>query len=145
MEVRMAGPESQRGVPGDRPDSLIRLVNRLITSQAAATGAIGLFFTRRHLATVLVTLAIVLVLCGLALVVRTGSHAAWVAALSVEGAFVLVALLRFVTTGYVGGTLFAIITIGVLVHPGVARAFASGPQPGGEALGENPLGEPGRG
>ncbi len=141
----MAGPESQREAPCDRPDSLIRLVTRLVTSQAAVAGAIGLFFTRRQLATVLVTLAIVLVLCGLAVLARTGSHAAWVAALSVEGTFVLVGLLRFVTTRYVGGTLFAMITVGVLIHPAVARAFASGPQPGPEALGDNPLGEPGSG
>jgi hypothetical protein len=141
----MAGPQSPRGVPGEGPDSLVRLVTRLIASQAAVAGAIGLFFTRRQLATVLVTVAIVLVLCGLALVTRTGTHAAWVAALSVEGAFVLVGLLRFVTSRYVGGTLFAMIAVGVLVHPAVARAFGSGPEPGPETLGENPLGEPGRG
>jgi hypothetical protein len=34
------------------------------------------------------------------------------------------------------GTLFAIITAGVLIHPAVARAYGSGPRPAEPGLGE---------
>jgi hypothetical protein len=137
-ENRPAGPGDQRG-------TLVQLVTRLIVAQAAAAAAIGLFFSKRHLPSILFTLVIVAVLCGLAVATRTGSHAAWVTALAAESALVLFGVLRFMTARYVGGTLFAIITAGVLIHPAVAQAYGSAPQPGGEPLAEEPLGETGPG
>ena len=55
---------------------------------------------------------------------------------SVEGVYVLTGLLRFMMARYVGGTLFAIITAGLLLHPAVARAYGSGPRPARDALPE---------
>jgi len=132
-ENRPAGPDDHRGTP-------IRLVTRLIVAQTAVAAAIGLFFSKRHLPSILFTLAVVAVLCGLAVASRTGSHAAWVAALAAESALVLFGVLRFMTARYVGGTLLAIITAGVLIHPAVARAYGSAPQHSGEGLAEEPLG-----
>jgi len=137
--------ENRPADPGEQRGALVRLVTRLIVAQAAAAAAIGLFFSKRHLPSILFTLAIVAVLCGLAVAARTGSHAAWVAALATESALVLFGVLRFMTARYVGGTLLAIITAGVLIHPAVARAYGSAPQPGGEPLAEEPLGETGPG
>ena len=137
--------ENRPAAPGDQRGTLIRLVTRLIVAQAAVAAAIGLFFSRRHLPSILVTLAIVAVLCGLAMASRTGSHAAWVAALAAESALVLFGVLRFMTARYVGGTLLAIITAAVLIHPAVARAYGSAPQPGQEGLAEEALGETGPG
>jgi len=127
--------------PGGHQRALVRLVTRLLVTQAALASAIGLVFSRRHLPSVLVTVLVVAVLCGLAVAARTGTHAAWVAILSVEGAYILAGLLSFVTAHFVGGTLLAIITVGVLAHPAVARAFGSGPRraSAGSAHG---LGEP---
>jgi hypothetical protein len=137
-ENRPAGPDDHRG-------ALVRLVTRLLVAQAAAAAAIGLFFSKRHLPSILFTLAIVAVLCGLAVASRTGSHAAWVTALAAESALVLFGVLRFMTARYVGGTLLAIVTTAVLIHPVVARAYGSAPQQAGEGLAEEPLGETGTG
>jgi len=137
-ENRPAGPDDQRG-------TIIRLVTRLIVAQAAVAAAIGLFFSKRHLPSILFTLAIVAVLCGLAVVSRTGSHAAWVATLAAESALVLFGVLRFMTARYVGGTLLAIIATAVLIHPAVARAYGSAPQQARDGLAEEPLGETGTG
>jgi hypothetical protein len=137
-ENRPAGPDDHRG-------ALVRLVTRLLVAQAAAAAAIGLFFSKRHLPSILFTLAIVAVLCGLAVASRTGSHAAWVTALAAESALVLFGVLRFMTARYVGGTLLAIVTTAVLIHPAVARAYGSAPQQAGEGLAEEPLGETGTG
>ncbi len=137
-ENRPAAPDDQRG-------TLIQLVTRLIVAQAAVAAAIGLFFGKRHLPSILFTLAMVAVLCGLAVASRTASHAAWVATLAAESALVLFGVLRFMTARYVGGTLLAIITAVVLIHPAVARAYGSAPQHAREGLAEEALGETGRG
>ncbi len=137
-ENRPAGPDDHRC-------TLIRLITRLIVAQAAAAAGIGLFFSKRHLPSVLFTLAVAAVLCGLAVVCRTGSHAAWVAALAAESALVLFGVLRFMTARYVGGTLLAIIATAVLIHPAVARAYGSAPQQARDSLAEEPLGESGTG
>lgn len=137
--------ENRPDWPDDHRSTLIRLVTRLIVAQASVAAAIGLFFSKRHLPSILFTLAIVAVLCGLAVVSRTGSHAAWVAALAAESALVLFGVLRFMTARYVGGTLLAIVIAAVLIHPAVARAYGSAPQQGAEGLAEEPLGETGTG
>jgi hypothetical protein len=59
----------------------------------------------------------------LAGLVRSGSHAAWVAAVTCEATLTLVGLVRVATGQYAGGSLLAIATLGLLVHPAVGRAF----------------------
>ena len=107
---------------------LVRLVTRLVVAQAIAAAAIGLPFSRRQLASVLITLAMVAALCVLVVVVRSGTRAAWLIAVGFEVAFVAYGLSRFFTARYLGGTLFAILAVGTLAHPAVARAFAVMPQ-----------------
>ena len=64
---------------GHRPSSPrtapVRLVTRLVVAQAAAAAAVGLAFSRRHLPSVLITLALVVSLCLLAFLVRSGTRA----------------------------------------------------------------------
>jgi hypothetical protein len=111
----------------------VKLVTRLVVAQAGADAAIGLCYSRRHLPSILITLMLVLTVLGLALVARAGTHVAWVVALGSESAFVMFGLVRFITSRYVGGTLLGMITMGVLLHPAVARAYSGAP-----ALGEAP-------
>jgi hypothetical protein len=117
---------------------VIRLMTRLVLAQAVVAAGVGLFYSRRHLPSVVITMVLVAALCALAFVVRSGTHAAWVIALSLESAFVLFGLSRFFAARYVGGTLFAIITMGALLHPAVAAAY-----PSATAAGEESAGEPG--
>ena len=120
-----------RRPPGRPPEEpgrqLIRLVTRLVVAQAIAAAAIGLPFSKRQLSSVLITLAMVAVLCGLAVLVRSGTKTAWLVAVGFEVAFIGFGLSRFFAARYVGGTLFAIIAAGTLVHPAVARAYAVAP------------------
>jgi O-antigen ligase len=121
---------------------LVRVVTRLVVAQTIAAAAIGLPFSRRQLSSVLITLAMVAALCVLVLVVRSGTKAAWLMAVGFEVAFVGYGLSRFFAARYLGGTLFAILAVGTLVHPAVARAFGVIPQrarrepPGELGLGE---------
>ncbi len=105
----------------------VRLVTRLVVAQAAAGGTVGLAFSRRHLPSVLITLALVVSLFLLALLVRSGTRAAWVTALGVESVFFLYGVSRFVVARYVGGTLFALVVAGAMLHPAVARAYSAVP------------------
>jgi hypothetical protein len=111
--------------PGRAAPAPVRLVTRLVVAQAAAAAAVGLAFSRRHLPSVLITLALVVSLILLALLVRSGTRAAWVTALSLESAFFLYGVSRFVFARYVGGTLFALVVTGTLLHPAVARAYSA--------------------
>jgi hypothetical protein len=110
-----------------RAHPLVRLATRFITAQAGAAAAIGLAYSRRHTPSIIITLMLVVALLGLAALTRTGAHAAWVTAIGFETAFVMFGLIRFFSTRYLGGTLFGIITLGVLLHPAVARAFSGAP------------------
>jgi hypothetical protein len=76
---------------------------------------------------VLITLALVASLCLLALLVRSGSRAAWVTAVCAESVFFAYGVSRFVFARYVGGTLFAAVVVGTLLHPAVARAYSAVP------------------
>jgi hypothetical protein len=123
---------------------LVKLVTRLVVAQAGADAAIGLCYSRRHMPSVIITLMLVLAMLGLALVVRSGTHAAWVITLGFESAFVMFAIVRFITSRYVGGSLMGIIAMGVLLHPAVARAFSSVSARAGRGFGGGPaLGEAG--
>ena len=117
--------------PRSRPDvrrsAAVRLVTRLVVAQAAAAAAVGLAFSRRHLPSVLITLALVLLLCVLAFLVRSGARGAWLTAVGFESVFFVYGVSRFVAARYVGGTLFALVVAGTLLHPAVARAYSALP------------------
>ena len=130
MSTSEPGTRSRRGLLGTRVPGRpapVRLVTRLVVAQAAAAAAVGLAFSRRHLPSVLITLALVASLVLLALLVRSGTRAAWVTAVSVESAFFVYGVSRFLFARYVGGTLFALIVAGTLLHPAVARAYSAVP------------------
>ena len=74
--------------PGGPRRELIQLVTRLVVAQTIAAAAVGLPMSRRHLPSILITLALVVALAGLALLVRSGTRAAWLIALGFELAFV---------------------------------------------------------
>ena len=123
-------PASQRRrllpSPGPRSHALVSLVSRLLVAEAGACAAIGVGYNRRHMPWLLVTVAVAVALCGLAALVRSGTHTAWLAAITAESTLVAVGLFRFAYTRYLGGTLLAIITLGALLHPQVSRAFTAG-------------------
>jgi hypothetical protein len=108
-------------------ESLVKLVTRLVTAQAAVAAAIGLCYSRRQIPSIIITLMLVVALLGLAAMSRSGTQVAWMVTIGFETAFVMFGLIRFITSRYVGGTLFGMITLGVLLHPAVARAFSGGP------------------
>jgi hypothetical protein len=113
------------GRPPEEPArQLIRLVTRLVVAQTIAAAAVGLPFSKRQLSSVLITLAMVAALAGLAVLVRSGTKAAWLIAVWFEVAFIGYGLSRFFAARYLGGTLFAIIAAGALAHPAVARAYS---------------------
>lgn len=121
---------------------LVRLVTRLVVAQAVAAAAVGLLFSRRQLPTVVFTLGLVAALCLLVLVARSGTRTAWLVALGSESVFFLYGLGHFVVSRYVGGTLFALVVAGTLLHSAVARAYTverghgPGRAQGGAGLGE---------
>ncbi len=124
-------------LPDEPARGLVRLVTRLILAQAVAATAIGLPFSRRQLSSVLITLAMAAALCALAVVARAGTRSAWRVAVAAEAAFVIYGLSRFFFARYAGGTRFAIITTGTLLHPAVARAYGAVPgRQGEQASGE---------
>jgi hypothetical protein len=123
MQRERSAPRGRRHAPVPQ----VRLVTRLVVAQAAMAAAVGLLFSRRHLPSILITLGLVASLCLLALVVRSGTRAAWAVAVSAETAFFVYGVSRFVAARYVGGTLFAIVVVGALLHPAVARAYSAAP------------------
>jgi len=113
--------------PAVRRAAPVRLVTRLVVAQAAAAAAVGLAFSRRHLPSVLITVALVISLCLLAFLVRSGARGAWLTAVGFESVFFVYGVSRFVVARYVGGTLFALVVAGTLLHPAVARAYSAVP------------------
>lgn len=141
-EAALAAPLA--AVPRTAGDSLVRLVGRLLVAQAGACAAIGLGYSRRNLPWVTLAVVVAVALCLLAVVVKSGSHAAWLAAVSAEVVLVAVGLFRFGYARYLGGTLLGIITLGTLLRPAVARAFAGQASVSGPAGATAPVvGEPG--
>jgi hypothetical protein len=114
------------GGPGSH--ELVRLTTRLVIAQAAAAAAIGLPFSRRQVPTVAMTLIVVAALCLLAAIARTGLPTARNVLLFFEVFIAAIGLYRFAFARYLGGTLFAIVITGVLLHPAVARAYDSLPK-----------------
>ena len=112
-----------RAEPGGLRRERIRLVTRLLVAQTVAAAVIGLPFSRRHLPSILITLALVAALAALALLVRSGTRVAWLATAGFELAFIGYGLSRFFYARYLGGTLLAILTAGTLAHPAVASVI----------------------
>lgn len=115
---------AEPGGPGGLRRERIRLVTRLVVAQTVAAAVVGLPFSRRHLPSILITLALVAALAALALLVRSGTRAAWLVALGFELAFIGYGLSRFFYARYLGGTLLAILAAGTLAHPAVVRAYS---------------------
>lgn len=82
---------------------------------------------RRYVPPIIITLMLVAALLGRAAMTRPGTHAAWVFAIGFESAFIMFGLIRFFSARYLGGTLFGMVTLGVLLRPAVARAFSRVP------------------
>lgn len=110
------------------PDVLVRLVSRLLLAQAGATAAIGIGYSRRTMPWLVLTVLGAMALCGLAWLVRSGGQATWLVAICVESCLAAVGLFSFAYSGYVGGTLLSLVTLGTLLHPAVARTFAAPPR-----------------
>jgi O-antigen ligase len=127
--------------PGPRWHALVSLVSRLVVAEAGACAAIGVGYNRRHLPWLLLTVAVAVALCGLAALVRSGTHTAWLAAITVESGLVAVGLFRFAYARYLGGTLLAIITLGTLLRPAVSRAFSAGRDRAELTVGQHSLAE----
>jgi hypothetical protein len=117
------------------------LVSRLVAAQAVAAAVVGLMFGRRHLPSIFITLSVVVAVCLLALLARTGTRAAWLVMFCFETVYFLFGLSRFVSTRYVGGTLFALVVGCTLSHPSVGRAYEVFP----DGLGRQEAGEIGLG
>jgi hypothetical protein len=111
-----------------QPPPLVGLVSRLIIAQSGASAAIGIAYSRRNMPWLVLTVLIAVALCGLAAAVRSGGHTTWLAAICVESGLTAVGLFRFGYASYMGGTLLAAGTLGTLLHPAVARAFAAAPR-----------------
>jgi hypothetical protein len=142
FRVRRVRSRGQSAIDEPRPGRihpLVKLATRFITAQAAAAAAIGLSYSRRHMPSIIITLMLVVALLGLAALTRTGAHVAWVSAIGLESALIMFGLIRFFSTRYLGGTLFGIITVGVLLHPAVARAFSGAPGQGQRAFAAEPV------
>ncbi len=115
-------------------------MSRLYLAQAGASAAVSLSFGRRNVPSLLLAIAVAVALCWLAAIVRSGSHTAWLIAIAFDSGFAAAGLFRYAYAAkYLGGTLLAIITLGTLLHPAVARAFAGPrdvPDHAGAALAE---------
>ncbi|HEY1619918.1 MAG TPA: hypothetical protein VGG25_20005 [Streptosporangiaceae bacterium] len=134
-----------RSAARSQPHPLVALVGRLLLVQSGATAVISLAFWRRSATWLLFALMLAVLLGCLSGLARTGTHLAWVATVVAEGAVTLLGLVRAMSLDYLGGTLFAIVTLGVLLHPAVGRAFtATGSrrsQPGQPGFGEVRIGD----
>lgn len=108
-----------------RAHALVRLVSRLLAAQAGAGAVIGLTYGRRTVGSVLTVALLVLAVSGLAGLVRSGGHGIWLVAVSAEAGFSAAGLFWFAYSGYLGGLLLALITLGTMLHPAVARAFVT--------------------
>ena len=138
--VRRAATVPAASGPGH---PLVELVTRFMVAQTVCSAAVGLFYSRRHLASILITLSLVVVLVGLVLLVRTGTHAAWLTAMGLESIYVIFGLYRFATSRYLGGTLLAIVALG-LPRTAEARAPVHAGRLG-QHLKPRPAGPPGTG
>lgn len=133
LSLRLAGHEDRRS---GRPDEHVRLVTRLLVAQSITAAAIGLLFSRRQMATIVITLVMVAAMCLLATLARSGTRAAWMTMFGLELLLFLYGVSRFFAARYVGGTLFALITVVTLASPRVAGAYGVRLGRGADVAGE---------
>jgi hypothetical protein len=107
-----------------RRNAVVSLVSRLLTAQALVSAALALVYSRDSPGWLTFALVAAAMVAILAAWVRSASFLAWLLTLGFEGVYVTIGLLLFGYSGYLGGTLLAIITVGTLLRPTVARAFA---------------------
>jgi hypothetical protein len=144
LRVLRREPGARRPVPvSGAGHPLVELAIRMMVAQTVCSAGVGLFYSRRHLTSIIITLSLVVVLAGLVLLSRTGTHAAWLTAVGLESIYLIFGLYRFATSRYLGGTLLAIITLGVLAAPSVARAFGGAAETD-QSFGESELADPAR-
>ena len=127
MSAEGTGRRRERRPEGPRPDILVRVVGRLLVAQAVAGGLVGLAFARRQLPSICITLTLVIAVCLVAMLARTGTRAAWLLTFGFEGVYFLFGLSRFFSARYVGGTLFSLIVVVMLLHSSVTRAYSMFP------------------
>lgn len=151
-EVGVIRTRVPRCAPGRLPPSArqhVRLVKRLVMTQAGASAALTLAFSRRTVPVIVTTLVFVAVLCVLAALASTGTHTARTVVLGFESVVSVVGLYRFAFERYLAGTIFAIVIAAVLMHPAVIRSYGgaspmvadsseTAAEAAGGALGESP-------
>lgn len=106
---------------------LVGLVSRLMFAQVCTSAVIGLTFNRRNGPVLLLTVFVVLSVGVLAVFTRSATHSAWLLAVGVEAFLLAMGVVLFVVHSYLGGSLFALVTLGTLLHPAVARQFSARP------------------
>jgi hypothetical protein len=122
--------------------ALVELVSRLLLAQAAVTGAIGLAYLRGSLTGLLLIVVLAGALGCLAALVRSGGRGAWLTAAAGEGVIAVTGLVQIITSAqYLGGTLLALVTLAVLLHPAVGAAFGPAPRSGQPGPREARVGE----
>jgi hypothetical protein len=109
---------------GPRPPAVVRVISRLMVTQAVAGGLVGLAFARRQVPSIFITLTLVVAVCLVAMLARTGTRAGWLVAFAFESGYFLFGLSRFISARYVGGTLFSLIILVMMLHPPVTKAYA---------------------
>ncbi len=108
-----------------RRRGVVSLVSRLLVAQAAVSFAIALAYHRSSGGWLLFTVVTTAGAVGLAALVRSASYGAWLVTLGFEACYVVIGLVTFGYASYLGGTLLAIITVGTLLRPAVARVFSA--------------------
>lgn len=124
MSAEGTGRRRERRQEGPRPHILVQVISRLMVAQAVAAGLVGLPFARRQLPSIFITLSLVVAVCLVAMLARTGTRAAWLVTFAFESAYFLFGVSRFISARYVGGTLFSLTILVMLLHPPVTRAYA---------------------
>jgi hypothetical protein len=119
-----AAPARIAQVRPSGPPALVTMVSRMLLAQAGASAAVTMSFGRRTVTSVVLTVLVAIALCALAGVVRSGHHTAWLVSIAFESGFAAVGLFGYTYGWYLGGTLLAIIVLGTLLHPAVARLYA---------------------
>jgi O-antigen ligase len=118
------GRRHERRQHSPRPHIFVRVVGRLMVAQAVAGGLVGLAFGRRQLPSIFITLSLVIAICLVAMLAKTGTRTAWLVTFGFQSVYFLFGLSRFVSARYVGGTLFSLIILVVMLRPGVTRAYS---------------------
>lgn len=141
MRAEGTGRRREPRQEGPRPHTLVRVVSRLMVAQALAGGLVGLAFARRQVPSIFITLSLVVAVCLVAMLARTGTRAGWLITFAFESVYFLFGLSRFISARYVGGTLFSLIILVMMLHPPVTKAYGVLPGRLARGGGDMPLPE----